>query len=124
MKNLIYLIVPLLAISCTTLKQKQEGYNGTWILQQQSGGFTGMTIKPEKESKLVIKGDKLKRFVDGKLISEEPFKVEKAKVIHSQEPQDVIVSNKLMKEAIYTKNDTLIIKQQCYDCYTFIYLRK
>mgnify|MGYP006323627665 CR=1 FL=1 len=124
MKNLIYLIAPLLVISCATLKQKDKGYNGTWILQQQSGGFAGMTIKPDKETKLIIKGDKLKRYIDGKITSEEPFKIEKAKVIHSTEPQDVIVSNKLMKEAIMVKGDTLIILQQCYDCYTFMYVRK
>lgn len=124
MKKLIYLKLTVLLIGCSALQQKQDGYNGTWLLKQQSGGIAGMTIKPEKETKLIIKQDKIKRFVDGKLLSEEPFKTIKAQVIHSQELQDVIVSNKLLKEAISVKGDTLTITQQCYDCYTFIYVRK
>ncbi|MBA5793328.1 hypothetical protein H1R17_02945 [Flavobacterium sp. xlx-214] len=124
MKKIALLLTLALTFSCGVLKKDKDGYNGTWILQNKSGGFTGRTTQPDQEVKLVIKNDKIKYFENGKLVSEDVFKVEKAKVIQSTEPQDVIVSKKLMKESISVQGDTLIISQQCYDCYTFMYTRK
>lgn len=124
MKRIVLLIPILFLVACSSLQNSKKSYNGTWILQQQSGGFGGRTIKPEKEIKLVIKNGKISRFEDNQLISQEDFKIEKGKVIHSSELQDIIISKKLMKEAISVKGDSLIISQQCYDCYSFLYTRK
>ena len=124
MKNLLSLSVLLLTVACSSLKMKDNSYNGTWILQKQSGGFAGRTTTPEKETKLVIKKDKMFSYEDGTLIAESAFNVEKGKVIQSSEPQDIIVNNKLMKQSIAVSGDTLIIADQCYDCFTYTYLRK
>lgn len=124
MKRIVLLIPILFLAACSSLQNSKKSYNGTWILQQQSGGFAGRTIKPEKEIKLVIKNGKITRFEDNQLISQEDFKIEKGKLIHSSELQDIIISKKLMKEAISVKGDSLIISQQCYDCYSFLYTRK
>ncbi|SEH87188.1 hypothetical protein SAMN02927937_01874 [Paenimyroides aquimaris] len=124
MKNIIYLLGLSLILSCGILKKDSNSYNGTWILQSKSGGFAGMTKKPEKETKIVIKKEKMFSYEDGTLIAESAFKVEKGKVIQSTEPQDIIVGNKLMKQSIAVSGDTLIIADQCYDCFTYFYLRK
>lgn len=124
MKKIALLLTLALTFSCGALKKDKDGYNGTWILQNKSGGFAGKTTLPDHEVKLVIKNDKIKYFEKGKLISEDVFKVEKAKVIQSTEPQDVIVSKKLMKQSINVSGDTLVIADQCYDCYTYLYVRK
>lgn len=124
MKKIAFSLIALTAFSCGTLKKDATGYNGTWILKSKSGGFAGMTTKPDNEVKLVIKNDKIKRYEDGKLISEDAFKVEKAKVIQSTEPQDVIVTPSIMKQSISVSGDTLVIADQCYDCYTYLYVRK
>lgn len=124
MKNLLSLSVLLLTVACGSLKMKDNSYNGTWILQKQSGGFAGRTTTPERETKLVIKKDKMFSYEDGTLIAESAFNVEKGKVIQSSEPQDIIIGNKLMKQSIAVSGDTLIIADQCYDCFTYTYLRK
>lgn len=124
MKKIALSFVALFAMSCNVLKKDVSGYNGTWILEQKSGGFAGRTITPEKETKLVIKKDKMFSYEDGTLIAESDFKVEKGKVIQSTELQDIIVNNQIKRQSIVVKGDTLIIADQCYDCFTYIYKRK
>jgi|SRR5690554_94333 len=124
MKKIALSFVALFALSCNVLKKEASGYNGTWILEQKSGGFTGRTITPEKETKLVIKKDKMFSYENGTLIAESDFKIEKGKVIQSTELQDIIISNQIKKQSISVKGDTLIIADQCYDCFTYVYLRK
>lgn len=123
MKHLICSLGFLLTASCASLKP-QHPYNGTWILKQQTGGFAGRATTLKTETKLVIKNDKMRTYENGKLLSEELFKVEKGKVIQSSEPQDVLATNRIMKQSIAVKGDTLIIADQCYDCFTYRYERK
>lgn len=110
-------------IGCASVKKQPNPYEGTWILKQQSGGFAGKTTSPKEEIKLIIKNDKISRYENGQLLSEEEFKTEKGKTIQSSEPKDLIVSSHLRKQSIEQKGDTLIIAEQCYDCFTFLYVR-
>lgn len=125
MKKMLFCITLISLLSgCSTARHQLTGYEGTWILQQQSGGFAGMTIRPEKESLLVIGKGIIERYENGILISKEPFKVEKAKVIQSTEPQDVIATDRIMKQSVSVTGDTLILTDQCYDCYSYLYIKK
>ena len=124
MKKIALSLVALFAMSCNVLKKDVSGYNGTWILEQKSGGFAGMTTKPENETNLVIKNNTIKKYENGKLVSEDSFEVEKAKTIQSTELQDVIVTSNIIKQSISVSGDTLILADQCYDCFTYIYKRK
>lgn len=124
MKRIIYLSALLVIVSCSVLKFNNNEYNGIWVLQSKSGGFSGRTTIAENEVKLVIKNSRIKYFENGKLIYDELFKVEKLKVIESTELQNVIVNDRFKKQSVIVKNDTLIITDQCYDCYTYIYKRK
>ena len=121
MKKIILGLGLISIIGCASLGKEEKEYKGTWLLKEKTGGIAGLKTKPEKETKMVIKAGKIKRYEGSILISSEPFKIEKTKVIHSSQPENVIVSNKLMKEAINKNGDTLWISQQCYDCYVFKY---
>lgn len=109
---------------CAAGRHPHTNYEGTWILQQQSGGFAGITTKPEKESLLVISKGIMEQYENGTLISKRPFMVEKARVIQSTELQDVISTDKIMKQSISVTGDTLILTDQCYDCYSYLYVKK
>lgn len=125
MKNTLLFILAITGImSCASVKKQPHPYEGTWILKQQSGGFTGRTITLDKEIKLVIKNDKISHYENGQLLLEEKVKIEKGKTIQSSEPKDILVNNNLKKQSIEQKGDTLIITEQCYDCFTFLYVRE
>lgn len=127
MKYLPYfsvLSVALIIIGCSVLKTNNSLYNGTWLLQSKSGGFTGRTLAPDVETKLVIKNNKMRMYENGKLVSENAFELEKRKVIQSSEIEDVIVNNHFKKQSVTISNDTLIITDQCYDCFTYYYIKE
>jgi len=122
MRKIFLFIVAVLAfLSCASVKKQPNSYEGTWILKQQSGGFMGRIIVPDKEIKLVIKNNKISRYENGKLLSEEMFKTEKGKTIQSSEFKDILITNTFKKQSVERKGDTLIMAEQCYDCYTFLY---
>lgn len=125
MKKMIFVITVISIFSgCATGRHLHTRYDGTWVLQQQSGGFAGMTIRPEKESLLVIGNGMIAQYENGVLISKTPFKVEKAKVIQSTELQDVVATDRIMKQSVSVSGDTLILKDQCYDCYSYQYIKR
>jgi len=125
MKKMLYCTVILSFLSaCAPSRYPSTGYDGTWVLFKQSGGFAGRTTPADKESLLVIGKGVMKQYENGTLVSEGVFEVEKSKVIHSTEPQDVIVSDKITKQSIAVAGDTLTLTDQCYDCYSYQYIKK
>ena len=125
MRKIFLFIVAVLAfLSCASVKKQPNSYEGTWILKQQSGGFMGRIIVPDKEIKLVIKNNKISRYENGQLLSEEEFKTEKGKTIQSSELKDILITNNFKKQSVEQKGDTLIMVEQCYDCYTFLYVKE
>lgn len=124
MGKILSILGLLVITSCGICKKSGNEFDGTWLLESKSGGITGKTTKPENEVKLIIKGDKIKVYENNKLTSEYDFKVEKGKVIESAEPGNIIVSNQFKKQSISIKDNKLILREQCYDCYTYVYLKK
>lgn len=120
-KTFLFIVAVLAFLSCASVKKQPNPYEGTWILKQQSGGFMGRIVVPDKEIKLVIKNNKISRYENGKLLSEEMFKTEKGKTIQSSEFKDILITNTFKKQSVERKGDTLIMAEQCYDCYTFLY---
>ncbi len=123
MKYIIPFILIMTSTGCASLKKEKHPFDGTWLLIQYSGGFMGKTQVPEKETILTIRNGKMTRTEEGKMISEDSFNVEKGKVIESDQPQDIVASEKLLKQSITIKKDTLILRDQCYDCFTYLYKR-
>src|SRR5690554_7220574 len=79
-KNALLFVLAIAGIiGCSSVKKQPNPYEGTWILKQQSGGFPGKTTSPKEEIKLIIKNDKISRYENGQLLSEEEFKTEKGK---------------------------------------------
>lgn len=125
MKNIILsLLIVLGIVGCASMKQSLIPYEGTWILKYQSGGFAGKTIVPNKEIKLIIANKKISRYEDEQLLSEEDFKTIKGSTIQSDELKDIVVNNGISKQSIEQKGDTLIISDQCYDCFTYLYIKE
>ena len=108
-------------MGCASLKKERTPFDGTWLLIQSSGGFIGKTQLPEKETLLLLQNGKMTRIEEGNIISEDVFKVEKGKVIESKQPQYILISGKQLKQSVTIKNDTLILRDQCYDCFTYRY---
>lgn len=124
MKQFVLLLILPFMISCAALNKDKGPYDGEWVLVSKSGGFMGKVSTPDKELSIKIKNNEIKYYENGTLKQTKEFKTEKGKTIHSSEPQDIIVGNTIPKQSIRIHDDQLIISDQCYDCFMYVYKRK
>jgi hypothetical protein len=129
MKKIIYFTALITFMACATHK-KEVGNNanpltGKWNWVNSTGGFAGIQQTPESTGKsrhLLIDDTHIKYYEDQELINNEGYTTGFDKVIEHTEEKEVIYSqNNKMSYTI--RNDTLILKEQCYDCFTHVYIR-
>ncbi len=128
----------VLAFNCGTIKtaeqptkspentEQQQVPWGTWVLVQRSGGITGATHTFEpaaKEKVLLIEKNKLIVWEKDIKKSEQAFVIEKGKVLESAVLQDILKGEESLPQSIKFKDGNLILRTQCYDCYTEVYQR-
>lgn len=125
----VFLVLTLMIISCSSLKKtdtKDQSHLGTWVLIQRSGGFAGTVThfdSKKKEQVLILEQDKMTRWENGQQKSQQHYTIEKGRVIESSEPKDILKGESSMPESISIKEGQLILRGQCYDCYTDVYQR-
>ena len=107
-----------------SILNEENSYNGKWILTKKSGGITGSNVDLKKIFEIQIDNYVINYYENNTLVHTKPFKTEKGKTIQSTDSLDVMIGNKIPKQSIQIHNDLLIITDQCYDCFTYIYKRK
>ena len=113
-----------------------ENLFGTWNWVSSSGGFGGETITPTTESKTIEieykENGTYKKFIDDKKVSKMTFQFEEQESIYSIGKEYVITysDGKFSRKGVishpfdFIGTDTLILRDECYDCYSHIYVRK
>lgn len=129
MKVLYTLLFISLFTNCGTksaqmVLSEDTPYKGNWILTKKSGGITGTNVELKKVFELQIDNDVINYYENSKLVLTKPFKTTKGKTIQSTDSLNVMIGNTIPKQSIQLHNDQLIITDQCYDCFTYIYKRK
>ncbi|MBW3519878.1 hypothetical protein [Flavobacterium sp. NKUCC04_CG] len=138
-KKIIGMGLAFVAFNCGTIKtaegaseppikkeQQQQSPLGTWVLVQRSGGITGATATFDpaaKEKVILIESNKFIVWEKDVKKSEQAYVIEKGKVIESTVPQDILKGEQSMPQSITFKDGNLVLRTQCYDCYTELYQR-
>lgn len=128
-KNIFLAGLSVFVLSCGVVKNdddKTKSVLGHWVLIERSGGFAGKTTnfeQSQREKVLVLEGDKLILWDKEQNKTEQSYVIEKGKVIESSEPKNILIADQLMPQSIELKEGRLILKGQCYDCFTEIYQR-
>ncbi len=117
----------------------KEGLNnlfGEWVWVSSNGGLTNQTTSPNTENYIIEieykKNGIFKKHRDGKRVNKMKFKFEKGQTIFSSEDEYLIkyTIGKFSKVGTtphyfeFIGADTLILKEECFDCFTHIYVRK
>ncbi len=140
-KNIIITIIILIGlISCRkdiiVPDKNLENLFGTWSLVSSSGGPNGETTTPTTENKTIEVEYKengiYKKFINNKKVNKMTFKFEKNKSIYSSEEEYLITysTGKFSKKGVVSHSfyfigtDTLILQDECYDGYSYTYVRK
>lgn len=115
-------VLSIFLVSCSCLKKDTNSeFYGTWELIEKSGGFAGTKTNENLDEKIIINSKKIIVYKKEQKITEAPFGIEKSKVIESSEFQDVLKTENITKKSIKIVNGKLILTDQCYDCYVYVY---
>lgn len=105
---------------------KSSPLEGEWIWQSSTGGFAAVkkTYKDGDPKKILkITKDSLFYFQQDSLTAKTAYTIKVEKVIESSKKSPVIftANNKL---SFQISNDSLILKEQCYDCFVHLYIKE
>ena len=128
MKKIAFIFILLSLISCSTSADisSQNLLNGKWSWVSSSGGFIGKTITPKSENKsVVIQFSKsvIKRYENGKLVSENTFTIDNQASIYGGERKMIILEDNSRKQSFEIKDNKLFLNDECNDCYQSEYVR-
>jgi hypothetical protein len=110
---------------------------GRWEWVESSGGFMGKVITPAKagytEEIEFLKDGIFLKFKNGNVIDKNKFSISEGKSIFKAEssyiisfsPVDSSGPSSMQKQSLsFAGNDTLFLSEECYDCFSHVYLRK
>ena len=139
MKNTIFICLLLIFATISCSKSSTEELNdnitnakllGKWEWIESKGGLSGNSIiTPNSTNKTVyleITNDKIKRFENGILISNIFYVLESKRSIFSGTFVQTIVYDQSaqMQQSFDITNNSLILNDECYDCFTHTFVKK
>jgi hypothetical protein len=128
MKFLIITLLTLVALSCTKETTSSFNLTGKWDWVSSSGGIAGITYTPKSTGvrKVVeFTNDSVFRYYQKDTLTfETRYHILKSKSIYSQDSTFLITfDNHSLRQSYILKNDTLILNDECYDCFENVYVR-
>jgi hypothetical protein len=133
LNSILILIFCLILGSCkkesTKLNPETSTLTGSWNWVYTSGGIAGMTYTPESTGeirRIEFGVDSIwKYYVNGVLNSASLYHLVKSKSLFS--PDSVLLIKydlySIKQNYIIKTSDTLILQDQCFDCYGHLYTR-
>ena len=128
MKNIFFTFILITLIGCT-----QEGdinlnsrLIGKWKWIESSGGIDGRTETPESTGNVVtieFTSTTMKTFVNGNLESEVNYEIQSGSSIRSAEKTYLIVYENGTIHSVLLEGNSLVLFEECYDCFQQNYLK-
>lgn len=136
--QLLVLIALSFTFACHSLSSSSETKNkhdqesvpyrgdslfGDWKLIKRTGGFAGISTRMDSSGiGLQIGVDSIYTWEGGKLLYQESYRRARGKAIGTSGEAPLLeLRNK--KVAYFFIRDTLVLQDQCYDCFTHYYIR-
>ncbi|NMM48555.1 hypothetical protein [Marinigracilibium pacificum] len=128
MKPYLLLLAVLIISSCSKSQNTPEINRqiiGTWVWVQSSGGIDGRVDTPEKNGHdilLEISETKIKTFINDNIESIQDYHISIEEVMEGGTKEVIIYDDgNYQKQSIYFKGDSLILIDQCIDCFNHVY---
>jgi len=122
----LYTILGILFLSNPKAEDMQNNIIGTWVWVETSGGFAGITKTPQstgKTMRLVISDSTVKKYVNDTLRSELTYTIKSQSSIMGQISSMIIYENSA-KQSFVVQGDNLILKDQVFDGFQYVYKRE
>jgi len=136
-KKIVILFVLIFGLQFEGTAQKSilKKLSGKWNWIETSGGFSGDIVTPKSQGYSIqmefTKKGIFKSFKDNVFNLEMTYKLEKGKSIYSTEEKYIIhyigangKNNGMIDDSFeFRSKDTLVLKQECPDCYTRVFVK-
>lgn len=130
MKPLItILLLGITTLSCQKvgIKDTRNDLIGTWEWVFTSGGQSGMTITPATEGYtqlLQFTKQNVTKYRDGSVQSSMPYTLDRGESIYTGQEETLIqFGSGGMTQSVVIEADTLLLREECFDCYSHKYVR-
>ncbi len=129
MKKIIYTFILIALIGCSQkdIINQNSQLIGKWKWVESSGGIDGRTETPESTGNAVIiefTVSTMRKFVNGNLESEVNYKIYLGPSIRTIHNTDLIVYKNGTKQSMELNGNSLILFDECYDCFQHNYLKE
>ena len=127
MKKLVLVLLVLGMYSCESDNDisNQFDFEGNWLWKSSTGGIDGRTDTPESTNKTMVvrfTSNKYELFVNDELEKEMNFVVEEGSSIYTLDQVYLIHYEDGSKQSFEIKDNELILKDECHDCFQSIYI--
>jgi hypothetical protein len=128
MRSIILYFILITIIGCSNEHNEElpSKLIGKWKWIESSGGIDGRTETPESTGKAVsleFSLTTIKTFVNGNLESEVKYEIQSGSSIRTNEETDLIVYENGITNSVLIEGNSLVLFEECYDCFQHNYLK-
>ncbi len=132
MKKITFLFSSLWWVcACTqdSVRPENQDLFNRWTWVQSCGGLAGQCITPASSGKAVelefSEDGKMRRYENGTNVRESGFSIAKKQSIYTGKDAETIeYQPQSIAQSFRISNDTLFLNDECYDCYSSIYVAR
>ena len=125
-KIFLALFITLL-LSCDEKIEPDSNLLGTWIWVKSTGGFAGRTDTPSSTGQQItieFSKNRYKKYVDGDLVDDLRYVIKLDNSIFSTEMEEIIIYRNDWRQTFLVTEQSLILSDECYDCFQHEYKRE
>jgi len=128
MKNIIFTFILIALMGCSNSDESElkSQLIGKWKWVESSGGIDGRTETPASTGNAVtleFTSTTMKTFVNGNLESEVNYEIQSGSSITTTEKTDLIVYENGTIHSVLLEGNSLVLIEECYDCFQHNYLK-
>ena len=128
MKSIIFISILIAFMGCSSSNNSElkSQLIGKWKWIESSGGIDGRTKKPESTGNNItieFTRTKKKTFVNGNLEFEMKYEIRSGSSIRTTEKTDLLVYENGPIHSVLIEGNSLVLYEECYDCFQHNYLK-
>jgi hypothetical protein len=128
MKNIIFTFILIALMGCSNSDESElkSQLIGKWKWVESSGGIDGRTETPASTGNAVtleFTRTTMKTFINGNLESEINYEIQVGSSIRTTQKTDLIVYENGTIQSVLIEGNSLVLFEECYDCFQQNYLK-
>ena len=125
--KIFVVLLTALLLSCDQKIEPDSNLLGTWTWVKSTGGFAGGTNTPSSTGQQItieFSKNRYKKYVNGSLVDDLSYVIKLDNSIYSTENEEIIIYGNEWRQTFVVTEQSLILSDECYDCFLHEYKRE